>query len=318
MPRRDPVEDGGHGPLDGVISRFPRPDIRHGRSRRNQPANVVRPFYLEALERSGREDATSQRVAEWRRYLAWALDADGKSAEALPILSEIAKNNEKTLGPTGEFTLIAYRDLAHTLIHVGDFSQALNYARRTSTSTAGAQSAADPGMLRGQQMLAEALRRAGQTGSDSPTASAKTSSWHIPLAWGFIDERHGRHSDRAGLRRIGMQDSGQATHADSRAHDDRHFIDEFTGASGDNRRAENVVGPLPHVDLYEAVILSVGNRTINVLHHDGEGLYRNGLRPRFACMHANVCDLGVAIGTPGNRRLILPLHAGAERVLDRQ
>jgi tetratricopeptide (TPR) repeat protein len=148
----------------------------------------VRPFYLEALERSGREDATtaemiwylgvalmyasredqaepvlreacnalerhydatSQRVAEWRRYLAWALDADGKSAEALPILSEIAKNNEKTLGPTGEFTLIAYRDLAHTLIHVGDFSQALNYARRTSTSTAGAQSAADPGMLRG-------------------------------------------------------------------------------------------------------------------------------------------------------------------------
>ncbi len=165
-------------------------------------ADVVRPFYLEALQRFGREDATtaemiwylgvalmyasredqaqpvlreacnalerhydatSQRLTECRRYLAWALDANGKSAEALPILSEIAKNNEKTLGPTGEFTLIAYRDLARTLIHVGDFTKALDYAHRASASPDGAQPAIDPGTLRSQQVLAEALRGAGQT-----------------------------------------------------------------------------------------------------------------------------------------------------------
>jgi eukaryotic-like serine/threonine-protein kinase len=165
-------------------------------------ADVVRPFYLEALQRFGREDettaemtwylgvalmyasredqaepvlreacnalerhydATKQRLAECRRYLAWALDADGKSAEALPILSEIAKNNEKTLGAVGQFTLIAYRDLARTLIHVGDFAQALDYARRASTAREGAQPDVTTEMLESQQVLAEAMLRAGQT-----------------------------------------------------------------------------------------------------------------------------------------------------------
>jgi tetratricopeptide (TPR) repeat protein len=139
-------------------------------------ADVVRPFYLEALRRFGPEDATTAemnwylgvalmyasredqaepvlreacnslashydaanpRLAECRRYLAWALDAEGRPAEALTILSEIAKNNEKTLGPTRKFTLLAYRDLARALIHVGDFAQAVDYAQRASTQSTG-------------------------------------------------------------------------------------------------------------------------------------------------------------------------------------
>jgi tetratricopeptide (TPR) repeat protein len=128
-------------------------------SRENEAEPVLREA-CGALERH--YDVANQRVAECRRYLAWALDADGKPAQALPILTEIAKNNEKTLGPRGEFTIIADRDLARTLLHLGASAQALDYAQRAAAGSAGGQPDASEETLKSQQILAEALRQSGQ------------------------------------------------------------------------------------------------------------------------------------------------------------
>src|ERR1019366_8155836 len=64
-------------------------------------------------------------------------------------------------------------------------------------------------------------------------------------------------TDRVGLRGVNVQDVGQVTHADSGAHDDRHFVDHFAGPRRDNRGTQNDAGARFEMKLHEAIILSV-------------------------------------------------------------
>jgi eukaryotic-like serine/threonine-protein kinase len=164
--------------------------------------DVVRPFYIQSLQHFGPDDLTTPemawywgvalmyssredmaepvlreacagleryyaaanyRLAECRRYLAWALDANGKPEAAAPLLGEVAKDYEKTLGNSGQFTAIANRDLARTLLHLGDFAQAAEIARRAVEAMAGQDNRDLPELLKGQQVLSDALVQSGQS-----------------------------------------------------------------------------------------------------------------------------------------------------------
>jgi hypothetical protein len=116
-----------------------------------------------------------------------------------------------------------------------------------------------------------------------------------------VHERQGRQANRVGLGGIGVKNGRQTAHSDSSAHDDGHFVDEITGASRDNCGAEDFIGALSYVDLYEAVILSIRDRTIGIVHHHGETLNGNGLLSGLARVHSDMGDLRIAIGTPRNR-----------------
>ena len=114
-----------------------------------------------------------------------------------------------------------------------------------------------------------------------------------------------------------MNDASQR--AQAHPCDDRQgdFADHLARVTGDDRRAENPVRSLLDVDLHEAHLLVVGDRTIDVVHRDGEGLHRNVPLARLPHIEADVSDLRVGISAPGNRQRAQPLATGEERVLNR-
>jgi predicted Ser/Thr protein kinase len=133
--------------------------------------DVVRPFYASALAKLGLQDLVTNEMAWFlgvalvyssredqaepilrtacnglqryygplhhrltacRRFLAWALDRNGKSAEAEPILAQVVANFDKTLGPNSKFTTIAGYELAGASMRAGHAAAAVEAARRAA------------------------------------------------------------------------------------------------------------------------------------------------------------------------------------------
>jgi eukaryotic-like serine/threonine-protein kinase len=101
--------------------------------------------------------AVHHRLTECRRYLADALDGNGKYDEAIRILEVVVQSFEKMLGPNSQFTAIANYDLARTLLHAGRSAEAVEVARRTVASMHLSSGSHDTELWRTQLLLADAL-----------------------------------------------------------------------------------------------------------------------------------------------------------------
>ena len=163
---------------------------------------VVQPFYVDARARLGADDFTTKEM-EWllgvslmfsaqedraepllrdacagfqhhygpvhrrltscRRFLAWALDSNGKFAEALPINAGVVRDFNTTLGPDSQFTTIAQHDLARVLIHIGDFAPAAQMAREAIAGMERGHGLDKGNVLASRLLLADAQVQAGQS-----------------------------------------------------------------------------------------------------------------------------------------------------------
>ena len=97
------------------------------------------------------------RLTACRRYLAKALDANGKSEEAAKILQIAVQNFDRTLGPRSQFTAIAEYELAGSLLNAGQADQAVAMARRALAAMEGNDDVASEDMWGTQMLLADAL-----------------------------------------------------------------------------------------------------------------------------------------------------------------
>jgi hypothetical protein len=101
------------------------------------------------------------RLTACRRFLAWALDGNGKSNQAEPILGQVVANFDKTLGPGSKFTIIAGYELAFAAMHAGHAAAAVDAARRAvQNMQSGDVDAGD--QWTAQLALADALAHANQ------------------------------------------------------------------------------------------------------------------------------------------------------------
>jgi hypothetical protein len=102
------------------------------------------------------------RLTACRRFLAWALDRNAKSAEAESILGQVVANFDKTLGPNSKFTTIAGYELAVAAMHAGHATAAVEAARRAARDiqTGDAQIS---DVWAAQLILADALAHAYQS-----------------------------------------------------------------------------------------------------------------------------------------------------------
>lgn len=128
------------------------------------------------------------RLTACRRFLAKALDENGKSEEAVPILEQAVRNFDVTLGPDSKFTSISEFELASSLFHGGRYTetiQSASQALRTMQSPGGADRS-DP--WRAQALLSEALVKSGQAHEGlAPGELGRTSSrqnWYACLTAG--------------------------------------------------------------------------------------------------------------------------------------
>lgn len=133
--------------------------------------DVVRPFYTSALGKWGPQDLVTNEMAWFlgvaliyssredqaepvlrtacgglqqyygplhhrltacRRFLALALDRNGKSAEAEPILAQVVANFDRTLGSDSKFTTIAGYELTMAAMHAGHTAAAVAAGRRAA------------------------------------------------------------------------------------------------------------------------------------------------------------------------------------------
>src|SRR5665213_2456292 len=111
-----------------------------------------------------------------------------------------------------------------------------------------------------------------------------------------------------------MENTGQLAHADAGSHDDRHFVDHLAGSRRYDGGAENLIAAFPHMDFDEALVLTVGDRAVDVLHHHRERLYRDGSLPGLPCMQSDVRDFRIAVGAPGNHHMALLFSLSVARV----
>ena len=162
---------------------------------------VVRPFYEAALAQFGADDLTTRemqwylgvalmysahedqaqavleaacpglekyygamhhRLTSCRRFIAWALDSNGKPAEAIPILEQVVKDFDATLGAESQFTTLAEQDLARSLLHAGRNAQSIEWARRAIQGLAQHKAVDTQAILRCQLLVADAMVRSGQ------------------------------------------------------------------------------------------------------------------------------------------------------------
>jgi hypothetical protein len=98
-----------------------------------------------------------QIVTSCQRYLAWALDANGKPGEAESILDVVAQKFNQTLGGDSQFTSITEYDLAKTLIHSGHYGPAADAARRAIGAMEHQRTSDPTDLLRANLVLADAL-----------------------------------------------------------------------------------------------------------------------------------------------------------------
>jgi predicted Ser/Thr protein kinase len=163
---------------------------------------VVRPFYLDARARFGTGALSSQEMAWFlgvalmysaredeaepvlrdacaglqhyygpvhhrltacRRYLAKALDANGKDEEAAAILQVVVQNFDKTLGPKSQFTAISEFELAGALLNGGHAAQAVPVARRALEAMEGNSDNASEDLWLTRMLLADALVQSQRT-----------------------------------------------------------------------------------------------------------------------------------------------------------
>ena len=104
-----------------------------------------------------------RRLTSCRRFLAWALDANGKFAEALPINAGVVRDFNTTLGPDSQFTTIAERDLAKALIDNRNFTGAAEVAQRAIDGIGHQKNPNQADLLTSNLILADALALAGKT-----------------------------------------------------------------------------------------------------------------------------------------------------------
>lgn len=104
-----------------------------------------------------------RRLTACRRFLAWAMDTNGKSAEALPIDEGAVRDFNTTLGPDSQFTTQSEADLARILLHTGNFQRAAEMARRAIAGTERGESHDEENLLTARLLLADAEVRSGQS-----------------------------------------------------------------------------------------------------------------------------------------------------------
>ena len=92
-------------------------------------------------------------------------------------------------------------------------------------------------------------------------------------------------------------------------------VDHLTSMAGDHRRAQNLIGTLFHMYLYEALVFPIGNRAVDIMHEHGESLYRNGFSA-LPNIQADMSNFRIGIGAPGYRQSAQSLAAPKERVLN--
>src|SRR6185369_7353757 len=76
-------------------------------------------------------------------------------------------------------------------------------------------------------------------------------------------EGNRRRPDGLRLRRIRMDHARERRQADVRDHRQRDLVDHLAGVTRDDRRTEDPVAVIVHVDLDEAALLAVGDRAID-------------------------------------------------------
>jgi hypothetical protein len=108
------------------------------------------------------------RLTACRRFLAKALDANGKSVEASKILQLAVQNFERTLGPRSQFTAVAEHELAGALLHAGQMSEAVAMARQALEAMKGNRDIATEDLWLTQMLLADALARSRQAEEGLP------------------------------------------------------------------------------------------------------------------------------------------------------
>src|SRR5207249_12317961 len=82
----------------------------------------------------------------------------------------------------------------------------------------------------------------------------------------------------------------------------------LAGVAGDDGRAEDAVGALLHVHLDETLLLAIGYGAVDGGQGRHEGVDGDALPGRVALVHADVRDLRVGVGAPGDvqRAQLLP------------
>ena len=98
-----------------------------------------------------------------------------------------------------------------------------------------------------------------------------------------------------------MEDRCQFAHTNAGAHEHRHFVDHFACSSCNDGGAENFVSTISDMNFNETVVLSIGYRAINILHHNRETFHGNRSLSGFPHMHADMSDFRIAIGAPRNQ-----------------
>ena len=106
--------------------------------------------------------AVHHRMTSCRRYLADALDANGKSAEAEALLQGVVRNYSTTLGPDSQFTAVAEYDLLGAELHLDHVALAVDAGRRAVAAMERPGCDCDDDLWRTEARLADALVRNGQ------------------------------------------------------------------------------------------------------------------------------------------------------------
>jgi eukaryotic-like serine/threonine-protein kinase len=169
--------------------------------------DVVRPFYVSARAHFGPEDLTTyemawflgvalifssredeaepvlrdaclglqhhfgevhHRVTECRRYLAKALDKNGKSADAERLLDAAAQIFDKTLGSNSQFTAISNYERAAAALHNGHLTKSLDAARLAVQEMQQSPGSDQTDLWRAQLLLANVLVQAGRSQEGLP------------------------------------------------------------------------------------------------------------------------------------------------------
>ena len=81
-----------------------------------------------------------------------------------------------------------------------------------------------------------------------------------------------------------------------------NLVDHLAGVAGHDGGAEDPVGPLADVDLDEALRLPVEDGAVHLLRSPGRRCHRDALLPRVLLIHADMGDLRVGVGAPGDRQ----------------
>ena len=98
-------------------------------------------------------------------------------------------------------------------------------------------------------------------------------------------------------------------------HGDRELADQLAGVGGDDRAAQDPVGPPGDVHLHESLVFPVGDGAVHLVQGHPEGIDLDPGRLGVALVHAHVGDLRVGVGAPGHDQGRELLGAQEERVL---